>query len=283
MAFFNFLFKSFLFVVTVALFCVLLALGVGIWMAPKILPKFADSYLEGKTGFSLTVKKVKPHVFSGAAELDSLHINNPPYYKTKNFVHLSKAGVHLDLSSLLRDTAVVRYAEFNIDRISLVRNGTNNINAIEFVNAFRNTDNRYTPAPEPVQPVKSTRSGEVSRSSIFKKYELPERYLIQRLIVRLNELELVGITLSTDDDPGKTYAVKYEREFTNVSDVDTVINNVKQDLEQMGISIATKAIMERPVKHITDKVNDEVDRATGKVTKELERGAKKLFEAIKKL
>src|SRR5436190_22580098 len=103
MNFIKFLLKTLLSLLILVFIFAVCILGVMIWSAPKLAPKAVDYWIEGKTGFSVTMGEVDLKVFSGKLEIDDIDLMNPPYFQNKNFLQVEEVSIKMEPRSIYRN------------------------------------------------------------------------------------------------------------------------------------------------------------------------------------
>lgn len=247
MAFLKFLFKTLFYLFLLILLFSLCILGLSVWIAPKLAPKFIDTWMEGKTGFSTSIQKMELNFFPHTINLENITLINPPYYQNKNFMQIKQLLIQAPISSIWKTQKTFDSIHINIDKLTLVRTPENSINLLEFANSFRKhslylpqNQNIDSPDNPDLPPNESTQP--------------QSKYLIKKLIIQLSSINTIGFT---NADESQTFTVDYYREFTDVTDIEDVakqtivdlanhsINNLAQDLGPIAEKIVSPKIKKK--------------------------------------
>ena len=89
--------------VVIALLIVALSLSLD-----RIIPKSFNAAVPSVLGVPATLQSANVTLLTGKASLHEIHIGNPAGYKTDGLFDLASVSVHLDNSSLLTDTIVIK-------------------------------------------------------------------------------------------------------------------------------------------------------------------------------
>ena len=89
--------------VVIALLAVAISLSLN-----QIIPKSFNAAAPAVLGVPATLQSASVTLLTGKATLQQLHIGNPAGYKTDGLFDLASVSVHVDRSSLLSDTIVIR-------------------------------------------------------------------------------------------------------------------------------------------------------------------------------
>lgn len=225
MAFLNFVFKTLLNLVILIFLFFLCLLGLTLWIAPKITPKIIDTWFEGRTGFSTSIQKVNLQFFSPTLNLENITLINPPYYQNKNFMQIKQFLIRADFFTLWRPQIILNELVINIDKLTLVRTAENSINILEFARHFTKH-----PGSSP----------ELSNQSQTSSLDKPEsRYLIKQLTIQLNSISTVGFPHPEDS---QNFTFNHTREFTNVTDIQEVINLLTTDIITQSLTMLSQEL-----------------------------------------
>lgn len=291
MKFVRLLFKTCFFIVFAGIFLAIILFGLSIWAFPRLGPSFLNSWLEGKTGFSLVVKEIKYKAFAGKIDFYGFSIYNPSYYPTNKFLNFNHISAKVKNTSLIKKPIYFEYITIDLEKIALVRNADGSMNALEFTNAFKKkttqADSPKTLLPEPNQEKKSPQNSSTEpKKNIFAK----------RFIIKIKSLDMLGLPGSENEF--KTFELNYRREFNEVEDLQTVAKLIAHDLREKGASILADLLAQESAKYIQQELknafkkkligklwvkNDEESTQEEGVSKEIEKGLKKIFSGLKKL
>lgn len=248
MAFLKFLLKTFFNLFLLIVLFLVCILGLTVWIAPKLGPKFINTWIEGRTGFATSIQHIDIGLFSGTVNMENITLINPPYYQNKNFMQLKQFTVKTQLLSLLRPQTVFDSFFINIDKLTLVRNPENSLNIVEFANSFRKS-----------RTFLETQSAENSdEAESIQTEKAKSTYLIKNLVVQLNSVTTVGFPNPEDSH---NFTLDYHREFTNVTDIQEVIRIITQDIAINSVSALTQDLS--PI--LNQLVNPKIQKRIQKV------------------
>lgn len=267
----KFLFKAIFNLLILAIFLTACAVGLAIWSAPKFAPKILDTWLEGKTGFSVTVNKVDVKAFSGSAAVHGMTLLNPSSYQNRNFIQLNELSSKVHLTSLYKDRIVIDHVVIDIGKVSWVRNKEGLINIVDFANSFKSDES--VPALSSQPQVTSSKP---------KQPKAKKTFIIKKLVIRLGELDVVGFPKGSTTV--QSFSVNYNKEFTDVTDLESLAEQIGKDLSGYGIAVFAQGLFTVPIETVIKSVEEVVQGTlNNKATKEIERGVKKIFGSLKKL
>lgn len=261
--------------------------ALGIWLVPKIFPKFFDAWLSGKTGFSTTMHKVDLKIFSSNIGIDDIKISNPPYYQNRNFVKLNKLSLKVQPTSWFKDTLIVDHLHLDIDKITLVYTSEKMLNVYEFYHELDKGFKNQTPSVTVETNEKATPS--VGTKKLGGFFNAPNDFIVKKLVIKIGVVEVIGFP--TSEVPPKTFLINYNKEFYDVSDFEALSEKIKNDLEKYGIDIIRDVILDHITKKavkgaknaFVEKFGDKVTDVSEDIEKAVGKGVKKIFDSLKKL
>jgi hypothetical protein len=181
------------------------------WMI--FLPRVVEHELRAVTGFDVRVKVLKADPFTGQVVVEGLTAKNPPSYPTDEFFELRvlRADVNL-FSCLFAERAVINRLDVDVEKIALIRQHDGKSNAGDFMAAFSRGSS--APSPGPAAPAAPRK---------------PRAYLIRKLHIQLEELEVADYTGSSTEK--KSYKLKIDQTYNDVTNprqllVPSVINSL---------------------------------------------------------
>jgi len=241
MGFFKFAFQT-LFNLLVLIFLFFLCIvGLTIWVAPKIAPKLIDTWIEGRTGFSTSIQKIDLKLFSGTLNFENITLINPPYYQNKNFLQIKQILIKTQLFSLWRPQRVLDELVINIDKLTLVRTPENSINILEFANNFRKHSSSST-----------------NDSQYDSQSNSQSKYLIKRLSIQLNSLQIVGFPQPEDT---QNFTLNYAQEFTDVTNFEELIQSFITEIVQQSLPIISQELTPIVKPLLTPEIKQAIQKA----------------------
>jgi len=246
----KFLFKTAIYLLLTAVLLIVCLGGLAVWLAPHYAPSIVTNYVESETGFGMSIKKLGLSALGGSAFVKGVYLENPSEYQDKHFVHLRELSGKLQLGSLLGDKIVVDEALMDLASVTVVKNSENQLNVNEFKKGFEDDSN--TASVESDQS-----SSEPTDSPVVKK---DREYLIKRLTVRLGSFSIVGIPDNTSAK--QDYSINYEHVFTDVTDIQSVADQMEQELQKYGIQILLNGLLGKlnPQDVVKNLVNGNLDK-----------------------
>lgn len=227
-------------------------------------PSVSNWYLKSKTGFEVNIDKSECSLFKGILDFKGIHLLNPDQsFELPKFVNVDSAYVNLNLMSLLKREVVIDKISIKIDDVTIIQNQADQINAIEFKNAVQN----LIAANISRQPSQQQTHNFQTKYNTYKSTNKPaneqsKSLQIKTLDVALNQVELINILPGNED---KIVNVQYEKTFTNVSDINDIVNTLVKDMKKFGLSyifnLATGYCADlKPIKEITETYNNTSDK-----------------------
>lgn len=232
-------------------------LGLAIWIAPKVSPKLIDSWIEGKTGFTASINKVDLKFFSGNLHIENIALGNPPYYQNKNLVHINQFSAKLAFMPLFKKQIVFDEMLIDIDRLTWVRNPQGSINGLEFLANFKKN-----PQASSTTPINSHATPPLSPKS-------PIKYLIKKLTVQLNSIDMLGFP---HEDDLLNFSLNFNQEFTDVTDIEKVIKSITADFHKQELALLAQEIFNTPaLQVIKDKSQKKIQNIVEKIFPDLKK------------
>lgn len=214
------------------LIAILLTLVIVIGIAAIVIfktqvPSLTSFFVDKKTGYPTKMESFESTLTKGLIDTRHISISNPPSFPYPTFIDINQVKVDLDLESLDKETLVIEEAVVDINKFSYITDKAKNNNLKQFITAF--------------QSPKEAESSEESKEPTQAKK--PFKFLIQRLAIRLNTVEIADFSKAANGSL-KTYNVAINLELTNVSDVKDIIKQLQKKLLSLDISFLTNILMD---------------------------------------
>jgi hypothetical protein len=184
------------------------------WMI--FLPKVVEHELRAATGFDVRVRVLKADPFTGWVVVEGLTAKNPPSYPTEDFVELHSLRADVNIfSCLFAEQIKISELDVDIAKIALVRQHDGKSNAGEFMAAFSHHGGAGAGGAQAPAPAK------------------PRQYLVKKLHVRLEELDVADYTgMATDK---KSYKLNIDQTYNDVTNPrDLLVPSVVKTLYSFG-------------------------------------------------
>lgn len=217
----------------------------------SIIPGLADEFLVSRTGFALRVEGLKVDHRKGLVDVARVVVGNPAHYQDLRFVDIGSVHVQVDLNSLGGELRVPGAAVQFMD-LTAVRNDSGQINAMEF-------KERLERKGKGSGTVTSAGGGSKPASGLVKG-DKGKGYLIENLVVEIDRIHVVGVPDVASATMDIT--VNYKKEFKNVRDFKVVANQIAEDMKQYGVMILAQAILQEPIRMVTEKAEKIINEAT---------------------
>lgn len=273
---FRFIFKLFSTVALLGLFILALVLGGIWWFGPKVAPRLVNEWIEHKTGFSSSIEAVGVSLLAGKIRAEKLYLYNPPKYQDKDFVHAYEVSLDFDVWSSLGKTTVLDEVVVDLKSLTWVMTKERDINVQEFVEKLQNKDEE-----------ESIRSAGYGFGEESQQRLVSRGLFIKRLVVKLDKVYTIG--LPKGDASREQFFVNYSRVFTDVTDLEKVVEDVALDMAGIGASIFTKGFLHSlGEEYLQNKKNgdtdlgDKLNEIGRKAGNSLKKRTKKLLEYINK-
>lgn len=255
------LFKTLLGFIVLLFIFVVCVLGLAVWIFPKMAPKVVDSWVEGRTGFSVVMGEVDLRVFVGSLKIDGVTVINPPYYQSANFIQIKQLSLQMEPKSVFYDRVVFDHIFLEIERITCVRNGAGSINVKEFFDRLKKKKNPHLIGEN------------VGVDEVKRQHSLDKGFIIKKLVIRINNIDMVGFL---GENEVQNFALNYNEEFVDVTDLEVVIKQIVETMKNRGIVDIADKLIERS--GIKEEIKEKI---MGKVQKEAERAFRRLKKLIK--
>ena len=261
----RFLFKFVFSILLIGLILAVCVTGLIIWTAPKTMPKLIDEYLERKTGFTSSIDNLELKAMGGKLSMQGVTIYNPDSYEENIFFIADDIVFDVQPSTLIKDQIIADEVVIDLNNINIVRNKSNSINVVEFGRSFKSKKKSRSSTDE---------TGQIQTPPKAEKIKKKRSYLIKILTIKIKTATLHGFSESS-----KTLNLNYSKTFTDVTDINTVISNLKSEFKALGVNmviqdLANKAtdgtLNNTPFK---EKIDNKIDKAS--------KGIKKLFAPLK--
>ncbi len=197
------------------------------------LPWVTDWQVHSLTGFSTSIQSSRGSLFKGYVDFRDMTVKNPtPQFQEPVFISFNDLGVDVDLSSLFKDTIVLESVVVDINNISIVKDASGNHNYSVFIdNIKKSTENK---SASDKKEEKSAKDSSKPAKNIH----------INKLVFAINSVKVI------DEKSGsvKEYSLKYRREFSDISDISSIVTPLIADLSAYGLG----ALIESGVEMLGD-------------------------------
>lgn len=206
----------------VKLLLLLLLLGVlaaAAWVI--LLPRLVVSTVRSQTGYELKVDHLRVNPLAGTVSIRGLVLENPPDWPVRDFLELRAFRAEVRLRSLWGDRWEAEEVVLDVARVTLVRNRSGTLNAINFKDGLAGG----SPAPAEAKPAPPAGERQPAR-----------KFLIRRLAVRLDRVTYADH--SGRQPVVRDYPVAIDREMTDVDSVAKLIS----PLYSANVAVVTEAL-----------------------------------------
>lgn len=208
--------------VTVAAILICLILLVGNLWIPTVL----ENVLTKMSGFKTSVGKSRGSMFRGRFNLKDLKMKNPDsLFHSKDFISINNIVADVDISSLWKDTVVIKKIVLDIDDLTTVTNAKGKNNYIILVKNLE-------------QKNQATKK-EAPRKVGTRKHSPEKPVLIKKLTLSISTVHVID----EHKNSSREYKINYCKEFHNVTDFAKVERQLIGDLGKFGISIMIDSII----------------------------------------
>lgn len=258
MAVINFLLRTLLNLLVLVLVLALCLVGLLVWSAPKFGPKVIDWWVEGKTGYSVTIEKLDLKLFSGSANVEGIVLMNPPYYQNKNFLQIREISVQVEPRSFYKERIVFDHVFVDLDKFIWEKNAQGSINVVEFFDKFKKEKGASL--------VKKAIAGEGIDQGVRGGHR---DYIIKKLVIKIGEIDVIGFPLENDT---QSFVLNYNKEFTDVNNMEAVVDQMVEDLKVKGV-----------MRLMQDSLNSGLaSKLKNKVDEKIQKNIEKVFRFLKK-
>jgi uncharacterized protein involved in outer membrane biogenesis len=208
--------------VTIAAILICLIFLVGNFWIPTVL----ENVLTNMSGFKISIGKSRGSIFRGRFDLKDLKMKNPDsLFHSKDFISINNIVTDIDISSLWKDTTVVREILLDIDDLTLVTNleGKNNYNVL--VKNFKQKD--------------QTTKKEAPKKTNAEKHRSQKPILIKNLTLSISTVHVID----EHKNLSREYKIYYRKEFHDVTNFAKIEKQLIGDLGKFGISIMIDSII----------------------------------------
>lgn len=195
--------------------------GVGLIALNKYTGSLTTFFIEKKSGFPTSVDRSMVQLQNGKLVFERFIIENPSSFEDKHFVDINQLAVDIHPSSLFSDKLEAESIVVNIETAAYVKNKAGNVNALIFSDAFKSGEKKSDKAKP-----------ETTESKPFH---------IKTFTFRLNNGYYADYTGSKPSI--KTIPLNYERTFTDVTQVEQILNPIIQDLSKAGAAFLAQAVL----------------------------------------
>lgn len=169
------------------------------------------------TGFSAKIESSRGSLFKGYVDLRELAINNPSdRFNESSFISFNELGIDVKLTSIPTNVVILEKVIIDIDTITLVKNIDGTYNYSVFIDNINDSfDNEKS-----------------STTASSKEKTLTKKLHIEKLTFAIKSVKII------DEKTGNVneYSIKYEREFSNIDDISSLIKPLVTDLGKYGLS-----------------------------------------------
>jgi hypothetical protein len=164
--------------------------------------------IKSRTGFGVTIQRLHVNPFTGTAEIDGLHLTNPPgEFRTPGFVDLNALHATIALRTLLfGDQVVIESAALDLPAVTLVRRDAGPSNAVLFAQRLQGDPATATP-PQPA-PQPAPKPGAPAK---------PLNYLVKKLDINIGQL-LITNEPASGEPTNYGYNINYKHTYENITD-----------------------------------------------------------------
>lgn len=225
----KFLFKSVFGCLTTAIVAIVILLVVGVWFALQSVRPAVETAITTTTGFETTIGEMDISPFSLKMDSHDFVVNNPGKYADNRFVNfrrvmfdlggMPKPGKELVVEEAVIDIAYIGYVESQEEGVRA--------NAFEFadkVNALLIDDSAAEESSQ--EP-----SGEPAE---------PTPFLIKKMTFRLDDVYWVK---GANGDNVKTFNANVDMTFTDVSDVNQIVEPLRKELAARGLGFLITGLL----------------------------------------
>jgi uncharacterized protein involved in outer membrane biogenesis len=208
--------------VTIAAVLICLILLAGNFWIPTVL----ENVLTNMSGFKTSVGKSRGSIFRGRFDLRGLKMKNPDsLFHAKDFISINNIVTDVNVSSLWKDTIVIKEILLDIDDLTMVTSAKGENNYIILVKNFNQKD--------------QTAKKEVQKKVDTGKHSPKKPVLIKNLTLSISTVHVID----EHKNLSREYKIDYRKEFHDVTDFAKVEKQLIGDLGKFGISIMIDSII----------------------------------------
>jgi uncharacterized protein involved in outer membrane biogenesis len=208
-------------VTIVAILACLILLAGNFW-----IPTALESILTNMSGFKTSVGKSNGSIFRGRFDLKDFKMQNPDsLFHSKDFISINNIVADVDISSLWKDTIVMKEAVLDINDLTMVTNPEGKNNYTVLIKNFKQED--------------QTAKKETPKTVDDGKHSLKKSVLIKNLVLSISTVHVID----EHKNSSREYKIDYRKEFHDVSDFTKIEKQLIGDLGKFGISIMIDSII----------------------------------------
>ncbi len=208
--------------ILVLLLVVILACG-NLW-----LPWVINWQSRSLTGFNTTIQSSKGSLFKGNVDFQNVTIKNPnDKFSETSFISFNDLDVDVKLTSIFSNTILLENILIDIDNVTIVKNKEGIYNYSVFADNISSIgksdatgDNKNTNKANNKEASKSTKN-----------------LVIEKFTFSINSIKIID----ESDNSVKEFSIKYKREFSNISDISSIIKPLVADLGMYGLTAFIQA------------------------------------------
>ena len=280
----------------IALLVLLLVAGGGLWLLrDRLAKRLVESALVTHLGGTPEVESLRLRPWQSRATLTGLHLDGHEDWPLDARIHIQAIDLRYRLASLFRPVVELPHLLLDIEQVTVVLREGETLNPQQWGVARREPRRERpaarpeteTPPPsaerddfadpmartDPVEPPKATRRARQARD-----------VSIDELTFRLGTLELHEMQPGDTAPHVRTYRLNYERTFTDIENMEEVIQALQTDLafalvpqllrDAFSERVDTRAVAETVREHDGDL--DDLGRKLDDETKDLQRELRQL-------
>ncbi len=208
--------------ILVLLLVVILACG-NLW-----LPWVINWQSRSLTGFNTTIQSSKGSLFKGNVDFQNVTIKNPSdKFSETSFISFNDLGVDVKLTSIFSNTILLENILIDIDNVTIVKNKEGVYNYSVFVDNISSIGKSDT----------TGNSKNTNKASDKETSKSAKNLVIGKFTFAINSIKIID----ESDNSVKEFNVKYKREFSNVSDISSIIKPLVTDLGMYGLTAFIQA------------------------------------------
>jgi len=188
----------------------LLVLGIIYLCVHFVLPSIIESQIGKHTYFTANIAQPDSSILDARLGFKDVSIYNPEReFPITDFLFFREISADIDLFSVTDDTIIIESIIIDLERFTWATNKDGESNIQKFIKKSQDSF--------------STESGDSEGSREF---------LIKRLTINVSTAQIW-----TEGKPIKSIKINYNKTFTDISDLNTVMKVLSHDLKQKGLSL----------------------------------------------
>lgn len=226
-----------------------LAIAAMVWAFNHYAGPIVKYVLESQTGYSIACQSADLSLWAGDFEAKGLRVFNPAVFGEPSFIECDRIFIDADpLSAFVSKTFLIHEADVKISRLNIVFNHQGENSLTVFLEACapappenpelapRNTTlaTAQSPAPPPSSP--TAEETPPQWSDIPAPAPPPPRWRIARLHVSVKT-----VRVQMGNGAGLDFNFKYERTFSQVTNLASLFEELRDDLLKQVLSLGTTA------------------------------------------